>query len=100
MRKIDGGNIMCYCTPSIRTPFCGKTSCAKVPTNPINDGDITFSIRFEIKSHIMKGQFSEFDCVEIGTDTFEPTRVYQSKKEAIDSLIDSLLKIKDIDAQL
>lgn len=91
---------MCWCTPSLRTPFCGKPECARVPMKPINDGDITFSIRFEIKSNIMRGIIGGFDCEEIGTDTFEPTRVYQTKAEAIDALIDSLLKIKDIDSQL
>jgi len=59
-----------------------------------NAGDFSYSIKFEISSHIASYDNIPFHTEEINTDTFYPKKTWPTKHEAIDAMIDSLQRIK------
>lgn len=63
--------------------------------NEFKEGDQAFAINFEIITCTMLPRQECFDAKETHTDIYKSSKVYATKREAIDAVIDALTTMKE-----
>lgn len=61
----------------------------------LKEGDQAYAVNFEIVTCSMLPRMECFDAKEVHTDSFRSAKVYLSKIEAIDAVIEALTAMKE-----
>jgi len=65
--------------------------------NDFEEGKIGFTVKFSITLQNHKGEYFGFNAKETDSITFDGSRTFKTKKEAIDAVVMQLCNLRDKD---